>query len=64
MTYIEFAGNEFEFYISNIQIQFEEKFTEYTTNIINDIKQKLNDLWNNSLQYIAKSENLKNEKLK
>ena len=40
MTYIEFAGNEFEFYISDIQIQFSEKFSEYT-DIINDIKQKL-----------------------
>jgi hypothetical protein len=59
MTYIEFAGNEFEFYISNIDIKHTDKFSEYT-DIINDIKQKLNDLWNNSIRDKAKSENLNN----
>ena len=55
-TYIEFAENEFEFYISDIDIKHADKFSEYT-DIINDIKQKLNDLWNNSLRDKAKSEN-------
>jgi len=56
MTYIEFAGNEFEFYIRDIDIKHTDKFSEYT-DIINDIKQKLNNLWNNSLRDKAKSEN-------
>ena len=56
MTYIEFAGNEFEFYISNIDIKHADKFSEYT-DIMNDIKRKLNDLWNNSLRDKAKFEN-------
>jgi hypothetical protein len=56
MTYIEFAGNEFEFYISDIDIKYADKFSEYT-DIINDIKQKLNNLWNNSLRDKAKLKN-------
>ena len=56
MTYIEFAGNEFEFYISDIDIRHVDKFSEYT-DIINDIKRKLNDLWNKSLRDKAKFEN-------
>lgn len=61
-SYIEFCGNEFEFYISNIDKKHTEKFSEKSEYmlIIEDIKRKLNDLWNNTLQDIAKSKNLKN----
>jgi len=45
-VYIDFYGDWFDFYISDIDKKHAEKFSEYT-DIINDIKKNLNDLWNN-----------------
>lgn len=60
-VYIEFCGNWFKFYISDINKKNADKFSENSEYmfIIEHIKQNINDLWNTSLRDVAISENVK-----